>query len=141
MPVMLTLPVACAALACAPADAVMSAETVAMPSVNSSQVAISVEPSGAKMVAFDGGRDFLAMSRRLRVWRTGVEFDMTVDAQGEATECQVVDRFRKTYVNMKLCEVVMAHTTFEPARNEHNEAVEGTYRASLSYAELREELE
>lgn len=100
-----------------------------------------VDPTPATMVEFDGGHDFLKMSRRLRVWRTSVQFDMTVDAEGHATDCEVVDRFRKTYVNMKLCEVVMNHSTFEPARDDHNQPIEGSYRHNLSYADLREQLD
>ncbi len=95
----------------------------------------------AKLVAFDGAHDFMKTSRRLRIWRAAVDLDMKIDAQGEATDCEVVDRFRKTYVNKKLCEVAMAHHTFEPARNAKNEAVEGSYRVHISYADLRKELE
>lgn len=98
-------------------------------------------PQPAKMVDFDGGWEFLKTSRQLRVWRRAVAFEMTVDTEGHATECEVVDRFRKNYVNIKLCEVVMNHYTFEPARDEKNEPTMGSYRASISYQQLREELE
>ncbi|MEM7700813.1 MAG: hypothetical protein AAF251_02640 [Pseudomonadota bacterium] len=146
MPVMLTLPAVCAALVCAPADlgqdmtVAMTQETPATPAVPAA-TARSAKPKAVKMVEFDGAFDFLNMSRRLRIWRPAVQFDMKVDEEGHATECEVVDRFRKNYVNIKLCEVAMAHYTFEPARDAHNQAVEGSYRAKLSYKELREELD
>lgn len=145
MPVMLTLPAACAALVCAPADLGQDT-TVAMQEAPATPAAPAVparatKPTGVKMVEFDGAFDFLNMSRRLRIWRPAVQFDMKVDDQGHATECEVVDRFRKNYVNIKLCEVAMAHYTFEPARDVHNQAVAGSYRAKLSYKELREELD
>lgn len=153
MPVMLSLSVACAAMACGPVDPKDDADaTVKEAVVEQGVVTKAVEtaeasaeqpagPSDVKVVTFDGGHDFLKTSRRLRIWRAEVSFDMTVDAQGEATQCDVVHRFRKTYVNKKLCEVVMAHYTFEPARNAQNEAVEGSYRARISYKDLIEELD
>jgi len=95
----------------------------------------------AKKVAFDGGFEFMKMSRRLRIWRPAVEFDMKVDAEGHATDCEVVNAFRKNYINMKLCEVVMDHHTFEPARDAQNQPVPGSYHAKISYAQLREELD
>ena len=143
MPVMLTLPAVCAALACAPAD--LGADTVNQLAPQDNEIMVSAskpaEPIGVKLVEFDGAFDFLNTSRRLRIWRPAVQFDMKVDEQGHATECEVVDRFRKNYVNIKLCEVAMAHYTFEPARNAQNQAVVGSYRAKLSYKELREELD
>ena len=165
---LLTLPVACAAMACGSftQDAGMvdvqeemdaaRAETLAAQAemraaqaeIEGNQIVVQATtgdvlfaPTPAKMVEFDGGFDFLTTSRKLRIWRSSVQFDMKVDAEGHATDCEVVDRFRKNYVNMKLCEVVMNHYTFEPARDERNQPVEGSYRASLSYADLRAELD
>jgi len=114
-----------------------------MPAAPASAVAPEApkEPKSVKVVEFDGAQDFLNMSRRLRIWRPAVHFNMKVNEQGEATDCEVVDRFRKNYVNLKLCEVAMSHYTFEPARNAQNEAVAGSYLAKLSYKELREEVD
>ena len=95
----------------------------------------------AKLIEFDGGADFLRVSQRLRVIREAVQVDLTGGEQGEPTDCEVSNRFRKTYVNLELWKVVMAHYHFEPARNAQNETVEGSYRARLSYAEIREELD
>lgn len=144
MPVMLMFPAACIALACGPVDT--NAESRALLMIPAPPEAVAgktrlVEPKPAKPLSFDGAYDFMKTSRRLRIWREAVQFDMTVDANGEATDCEVVDRFRKTYINTKLCELVMEHYTFEPARNEKDEAVEGSYRARISYAQLREELD
>ncbi|MEO0417391.1 MAG: hypothetical protein AAF249_00880 [Pseudomonadota bacterium] len=143
MPVMLTLPAACAALVCAPADLGqdMTASLSQEAPGTSAAPARPAKPTAVKLVEFDGAFDFLNTSRRLRIWRPAVQFDMKVDEQGQATDCEVVDRFRKNYVNIKLCEVAMAHYTFEPARDVHNQAVVGSYRAKLSFKELREELD
>lgn len=146
MPLTLALSLACATVVCGPAEA---SETPDTPVVTKTvQAPETPEPPAkpakatpAKMVAFDGAHDFMKTSRRLRVWRDAVDLDMKIDAQGAATECEVVQAFRKTYINKKLCEVAMAHYTFEPARNAMNEAVEGSYRAHLVYSDLREELE
>ncbi len=146
MSLTLSLSLACAALACGPTEKSEEPEKAEMPEAKEAS-AISEEapeataPKPAKMVAFDGAHDFMKTSRRLRIWREAVDLDMTIDSEGEATDCKVVNEFRKTYINRKLCEVAMAHYTFEPARNILNEAVEGSYRAHISYAKLREELD
>jgi hypothetical protein len=146
MSITLSLSLACAAFACGPADTSEQAEKAAAPegteaSATSEDRQETAKSTPARMVAFDGAHDFMKTSRRLRIWRDAVDLDMIIDAEGEATDCKVVDEFRKTYVNIKLCEVAMAHYTFEPARNAHDEAVEGSYRAHISYAKLREELD
>ncbi|MEM1194937.1 MAG: hypothetical protein AAGH57_02440 [Pseudomonadota bacterium] len=134
MPALLTLPVACAALACGVVDQGVGAEY-------SRELETAGMPTPAKLVSFDGGFDFLTMSRRYRIWRKAVQFDMKVDAQGHATECEVVDQFRRTLINMRLCEVAMDHSTFEPARDAENQPIEGSYRATISYADLRAEFD
>lgn len=138
----LALSLACAIATCGAADKSEAPDTPATPETPAvaEASAAPVEPVPAKMVAFDGAHDFMKTSRRLRVWREAVDLDMKIDAQGEATECEVIQRFRKTYINKKLCEVAMAHYTFEPAHNAQNEAIEGSYRAHLVYSDLREEL-
>ena len=146
MPLTIAFTLSCATAACGPVAA--SAGTAPAPKAERVEAPAKAEkadaesaPTPVKMVAFDGAHDFMKTSRRLRVWREAVDFDMTVDAQGEATECKVINEFRTTYVNKTLCEVAMAHYTFEPARNARNEPVEGTYRAHIVYADLRAELD
>ena len=149
MPLTLALSLACATVVCGPAEASETPDTPVVtktaqaPEAPEAPAAPAkpMKAMPAKLVAFDGAHDFMKLSRRLRVWREAVDLDMKVDATGEATECEVVQAFRKTYINKKLCEVAMAHHKFEPARNAQNEAVEGMYRAHLVYADLREELE
>lgn len=134
MPAILSLPVACAALACGIVDQEVEAGLY-------DQVETSSVPTPAKMISFDGGFDFLTMSRRYRIWRPAVLLDMKVNAEGHATECEVVDQFRRRLINMRLCEVAMDHSTFEPARDAENQPVEGSYRATISYADLRAEFD
>ncbi|MEM7689570.1 MAG: hypothetical protein AAF291_11160 [Pseudomonadota bacterium] len=146
MSITFALSLACATVSCGPAQTDEAPSPPVAPEVAETSkppeaAATPGKPTPAKLIAFDGAHDFMKTSRRLRIWRETVQLDMTVDPQGEATECEVVDRFRKTYINKKLCEVAMAHYTFEPARNAQNEAVEGAYRARISYAKLREELD
>lgn len=146
MPVTLSLLLACAAASCGTDEAGKPAAAQDSPAAVEAATAsgggaAEGQPTPAKLVSFDGAHDFMKTSRRLRVWREAVDLDMTIGANGEATDCKVINEFRKTYVNKSLCEVAMAHYTFEPARNSKNEAVVGSYRAHISYAELREELD
>ena len=55
----------------------------------------------------------------------------------KATGCEIEDEFRRTYVNQKLCSVLMKTHTFQPARDASNAPVPGSYSNSLSYMELR----
>ena len=93
----------------------------------------------AKLKSFDGGKKFLKTSRQLRVWRESVGYTLTVDATGKATDCKIQQKFDRTVVNMRLCEVLVDHHEFEPARDANDMAVEGTYSARLVYADLRGE--
>jgi hypothetical protein len=92
----------------------------------------------ARLVSFDGDREFLQTSSRLRVWREEVAYTLSVDPAGTPTDCQLTERFRMNYVNDKLCEILLKHHTFEPARDASGAAVESTYAGRLNYLEMRE---
>ena len=105
------------------------------------QAAEGAAPSGGqpvRLIAFDGGREFLSTSSRLRVWRSEVAYRLSVDAAGTPTDCELADKFRRSYVNQQLCEVLMKHHSFEPARDASGTPVEGSYSGNLNYEELRE---
>jgi hypothetical protein len=91
-----------------------------------------------RLVSFDGDREFLQTSSRLRVWRPEVAYTLSVDPAGTPTDCQLAERFRMNYVNDKLCEVLLKHHTFEPALDASGTPVEGTYDGRLNYLEMRE---
>lgn len=91
-----------------------------------------------RLVEWDGDFELLKTSRRLRIWRSHLAYRMTVDAQGNATGCEITDSFRRSYVSETLCEILMEHHTFEPAHDESGAPVEGAYTARLSYMEMRE---
>jgi hypothetical protein len=91
-----------------------------------------------RLVSFDGDREFLQTSSRLRVWRPEVAYTLWVDPAGTPTDCQLAERFRMNYVNDKLCEVLLKHHTFEPALDASGTPVEGTYDGRLNYLEMRE---
>nr|WP_298927139.1 hypothetical protein [uncultured Erythrobacter sp.] len=104
--------------------------------VRSRTVAIS-DMKPVKLVEFDGEFEVLKTSRRLRVWRSHLAYTIKVDADGKPTGCELTDGFRRTYVKKKLCDVLVKHHTFEPARDESDAPVEGTYTARLSYMDMR----
>ncbi len=92
----------------------------------------------ARLIEFTGDREFLKASSRLRVWRSDVGYTLEVNAAGAPTECALTERFRMTYVNDKLCEVLMKHHSFEPALDAAGTPVEGSYEGRLNYLELQE---
>ena len=102
---------------------------------------LTLEPGAPQLVDFDGAWAFLKASRRLRVWRPEVGFTMSVSADGKVTDCKLDNEFRKNYVNIKLCEVLVEHHTFKPAMDESNQPIAAVYHSKLSYKELREELD
>jgi hypothetical protein len=91
-----------------------------------------------RLVSFDGERELLKTSSRLRVWRGDLGYTLEVDAAGTPTECKLTEEFRMTYVNTKLCEVLLQHHTFEPALDASGAPVEGSYEGRLNFMELRE---
>lgn len=100
-------------------------------------------PSAAtpvKLVSWDGDFELIKESQRLRIWRTHLGFTLTVDAQGEVTGCELADAFRMPRINEKMCDILSEHHTFEPALDASGTPVEGSYSATMSYAEIRERL-
>lgn len=92
----------------------------------------------ARLIEFTGDREFVKTSMRLRVWRTEVGYTLAVDAAGAPTDCELADKFRMNYVNAQLCEVLIKHHSFEPARDAAGTAVDGSYEGRLNLLELRD---
>jgi hypothetical protein len=92
----------------------------------------------ARLIEFTGNREFLKESTRLRVWRGEVGYTLSVDEAGTPTDCELTERFRMTYVNDKLCEVLLRTHSFEPAKDESGAAVEGSYEGRLNFLEMRQ---
>lgn len=92
----------------------------------------------ARLIEFTGDREFLKASSRLRVWRSDVGYTLEVNAAGAPTECALTERFRMTYVNDKLCEVLIKHHSFEPALDAAGAPVQGSYEGRLNFLELQE---
>lgn len=96
------------------------------------------EATPVKLVSFDGEWAFLKTSKRLRIMRSAIDYTLTVDEAGEVTACKLDAEFRRTYINERLCDVLVEHHTFEPAHDASGTAVPGSYSARLVYADLRE---
>lgn len=95
------------------------------------------EASPVRLVSFDGQWQFLKTSSRLRIMRSAIDYTLTVDAAGDVTGCTLDREFRRTYINKRLCDVLIKHHTFEPAHDASGTAVPGSYTARLVYADLR----
>jgi len=111
----------------------------------SDEVASTVEASTMKaapvqLVSWDGDFEFMKTSRRMRIWRSHIAYRLTVDAEGNPTDCELTETFRMRRVSDRLCDVLMAHHTFEPAQDESGNAVEGDYSSRLSYREMQDRL-
>ena len=98
------------------------------------------QASPVRLVEWNGDWELMKESRRLRIWRTHIAYRLTVDAEGEVTNCEMVERFRMRHVSDSLCDVLSAHHKFEPALDENGAAVEGSYTDRISYADLRARL-
>lgn len=102
--------------------------------------AISDRSRDAELTHFDGAA-LLKKAGRLRIWRSSVNYTLTVDADGTASDCTMAQGFRQKYTEIALCQSLMSNHTFEPARDAHGNPVEGTYSNQIIYRELRKELE
>ena len=93
-----------------------------------------------QLVSWDGDFELMKTSRRMRIWRSHIAYSLTVDSQGNATDCELTETFRMRRVSLRLCDVLMEHHTFEPAIDETGTAVEGTYSSRISYQEVMDRL-
>ena len=90
-----------------------------------------------KLVSWDGDFELLKESRRMRIWRSHIAYRLTVDAQGKVTDCELTETFRMHRINESLCGILSEHHTFEPALDASGMPIEGSYSATMSYAEIR----
>lgn len=91
----------------------------------------------ARLIAFTGEQELLKESSRLRVWRSDLDYTLAVDPAGRPTHCELTVKFRMSYVNDRLCSVLLRTHSFEPAHDASGAAIEGTYAGHLNYLEMR----
>ncbi|WP_299192165.1 hypothetical protein [uncultured Erythrobacter sp.] len=103
-------------------------------------VAPDAGASPVRLVSWDGDFELLTTSRRLRIWRSHVAYRMTVDSEGNVTNCELTESFRRAYITQRLCAILSEHHTFEPALDDSGMPVEGTYTAQISYQEIRDRM-
>ena len=93
-----------------------------------------------RLVEWTGDFELLKVSRRMRIWRSHIAYELSVDAEGNVTGCELTETFRLRRVSDRLCDVLSAHHRFEPALDDAGEPTDGSYSARMSYAEIRERL-
>jgi len=108
--------------------------------VEEAEVAAPTGAAPVRLVSWDGDFELLKTSRRLRIWRSHVAYRMSVDAQGNVTDCELTETFRRAYISQRLCAVLSEHHTFAPAQDDDGTPVAGSYSAQLSYQEMRERM-
>ena len=99
-----------------------------------------LQASPVRLVSWDGDFELMKSSRRMRIWRTHVAYRLDVDPEGKVTNCELTETFRRRRVSDRLCEILSAHHTFQPAHDESGVPVAGTYAARMSYQEIRERM-
>lgn len=92
----------------------------------------------ARLIEFTGNRELLKESSRLRIWRGELGYTLQIDAAGMPTDCELADKFRRNYVNDKICDLLIKHHSFEPAEDSSGAAVEGRYEGRLNFLEMRD---
>lgn len=132
----LTMAAATAALLAAPAA--LAGNDNAEGHVEGLELVSAEGATPVRLVSWDGDFELLKTSRRLRIWRSHLAYRMTVDAEGNATGCELTESFRRAYVSERLCDILMAHHTFAPAQDANGTPIEGSYSSRISYMEMRE---
>lgn len=61
-------------------------------------------------------------------------YKLNVDAEGQTTGCSFSRSFKSRYTAKRLCDAFIETTSFEPARDDRGEAVEGTYEGEIEIA-------
>lgn len=95
----------------------------------------------ASLVEFDGVAAVLKKAGRRRVVLESLGYKLTVGIDGKPTSCEVTDDYRQKFTAISLCNTLIGHHSFEPARDADGNAIEGSYENRLYYANLRKELE
>lgn len=93
-----------------------------------------------RLLEWTGDFELMKVSRRMRVWRSHIAYQLSVDAEGNVTHCELTESFRLRRVSDRLCDVLSAHHRFEPALDDAGEPTDGSYSASMSYLEIRDRL-
>lgn len=133
------LPLAVAAFAFAPAAIALDEGEPALEKASIETIETGVA-TPAKLVSWDGDFELMKTSRRMRVWRSHLAYRLTVDEQGEVTQCELTEEFRLRRISERLCEILSEHHHFEPAHNAAGEPVEDVFTSRISYQEVRERL-
>ncbi len=108
--------------------------------VESAAATAEGEASPVRLVEWTGDFELMKTSRRMRVWRSHLAYKLTVNAQGEVTDCEFTEEFRMRRVSDRLCDVLSQHHIFEPAHDADGAPVEGSYIAQISYMDVRERM-
>lgn len=98
------------------------------------------EARPVQLVSWDGDFELMKESQRMRIWRSHIAYRLTVDAQGKVTDCEMTEAFRMRRINDSLCDILSEHHTFEPALDADGNPVEGSYSATMSYADIRDRM-
>lgn len=86
-----------------------------------------------RLVSFDGTHQLRVIASRQRLLSEKIGFTLTVDADGEVTDCELSRDFRRRATEIALCRPFLQHATFEPARNSEGEAVAGAFFIEIDF--------
>ena len=86
-----------------------------------------------RLLSFDGVERLGAEAGRQRLLSEKLVFTLSIDAEGNVTDCQISRDFRRRAVEIALCRPFFRDTTFEPARDEQGRAIPGTYTTEVDF--------
>ena len=86
-----------------------------------------------KLISFEGTHQLGAEATRQRLLSEKIGFTLTIDAEGEVTDCELSRDFRRRATEIALCRPFMRYATFDPARNSQGEAIAGTFFIEIDF--------
>jgi protein TonB len=101
-----------------------------LPDGNATPFSAAAPPQPVQLAAFDYD-EFLERALELGMLSQTLRYTVTVAEDGKVTDCTLVRKFRRAFVNAQLCKAVVTSAKFAPARDGQGNAIAGTYKGDI----------
>lgn len=108
-------------------------EQAGQPTETAAPPAAIQRPTGPRLIAFDGLRELTSVAARVGMLAQRLDYSLDIGADGAPTSCTLSRKFRSPLVTKQLCDVLMRHSRFEPARDAWGTAVNGSYSGRITF--------